>query len=75
MIWSGEYKSTYPFFCQIISSGLLQGEMETAYFIPIGSTRLIGILCREAMGPGPLFGAVLIAAGVRLAGRTQGAKS
>jgi hypothetical protein len=75
MIWNDVYKSIYPFFCQIISSGLLQGEMDPAYFIPIGSTRLIGILCREATGPEPLFGAVLIAAGVRLAGRTQGVKS
>jgi hypothetical protein len=75
MIWNGGYKSTYPFFCQIISSGLLQGEIDPAYFIPIGSTRLIGILFREAMGPRLFFGAVLIAADVRLAGRTQGAKS
>jgi hypothetical protein len=75
MIWNDAYKSIYPFFCQIISSGLLQGEMEPAYFIHIGSTRLIGILFRKAMGPGPLFGAVLVAAGVRLAGQTQGAKS
>ena len=43
-----------------------------AYFIPIGSTLLIGLLFREAMGPGLLFGAVLIAAGAWLAGRTQG---
>ena len=42
-----------------------------AYFIPIGSTLLIGLLFREAMGPGLLFGAVLIAAGAWLAGRTQ----
>jgi len=49
--------------------------MEPAYFIPIGSTRLIGILFRKAMGPGLLFGAVLVAADVRMAGRTQGAKS
>ena len=40
-----------------------------AYFIPIGSTLLIGILFREAMGPGLLFGAVLIAVGAWLAGR------
>lgn len=45
-----------------------------AYFIPIGSTLLIGLLFREAMGPGLLFGAVLIAAGAWLAGRTQGSK-
>ena len=43
-----------------------------AYFIPIGSTLLIGLLFREAVGPGLLFGAVLIAAGAWLAGRTQG---
>jgi drug/metabolite transporter (DMT)-like permease len=43
-----------------------------AYFIPIGSTLLIGLLFREAMGPVLLFGAVLIAAGVWLAGGTQG---
>ena len=42
-----------------------------AYFIPIGSTLLIGLLFREAMGPGLFFGAVLIAAGAWLAGRTQ----
>ncbi|MBU1743895.1 MAG: EamA family transporter [Proteobacteria bacterium] len=45
-----------------------------AYFIPIGSTLLIGILFRKAMGPGLLFGSVLIAAGAWLAGRTQGSK-
>ena len=45
-----------------------------AYFIPIGSTLLIGLLFREAMGSGLLFGAVLIAAGAWLAGRTQGLK-
>lgn len=45
-----------------------------AYFIPIGSTLLIGLLFREAMGPVLLFGAVLIAAGAWLAGRTQGSK-
>jgi drug/metabolite transporter (DMT)-like permease len=43
-----------------------------AYFIPIGSTLLINLLFRETMGPGLLFGAVLIAAGAWLAGRTQG---
>jgi drug/metabolite transporter (DMT)-like permease len=43
-----------------------------AYFIPIGSTLLIGLLFREAMGPGLFFGAVLIAAGAWLAGRTKG---
>ena len=43
-----------------------------AYFIPIGSTLLIGLLFREAMGPGLLFGAFLIATGAWLAGRTQG---
>jgi len=42
-----------------------------AYFIPIGSTLLIGLLFREAMGPGLLFGAVLIAAGAWMAGRKQ----
>jgi drug/metabolite transporter (DMT)-like permease len=42
-----------------------------AYFIPIGSTLLIGLLFREAMGPGLLFGAVLIAAGAWLAGQAQ----
>jgi drug/metabolite transporter (DMT)-like permease len=45
-----------------------------AYFIPIGSTLLISILFRETMGPGLLFGAVLIAAGAWLAGRVQGRK-
>jgi drug/metabolite transporter (DMT)-like permease len=43
-----------------------------AYFIPIGSTLLIGLLFREAMGPGLLFGAALIAAGAWLSGRAQG---
>ncbi len=42
-----------------------------AYFIPIGSTLLIGLLFREAMGPGLLFGAILIAAGAWLAGRAR----
>ena len=41
-----------------------------AYFIPIGSTLLIGLLFREAMGSGLLFGAVLIADG-RLASGTD----
>jgi drug/metabolite transporter (DMT)-like permease len=45
-----------------------------AYFIPIGSTLLIGILFREAMGPGLLFGAVLIAAGAWLASRSPANK-
>ncbi|MBU4372306.1 MAG: EamA family transporter [Proteobacteria bacterium] len=45
-----------------------------AYFIPIGSTLLIGILFRKAMGPGLLFGSVLIAAGAWMPGRTQGSK-
>jgi drug/metabolite transporter (DMT)-like permease len=49
--------------------------MEPVYFMPIGSTRLIGILFREAMGPGLLFGAVLVAAGAWLAERPQEAKS
>lgn len=43
-----------------------------AYFIPIGSTLLIGLLFREAMGPGLFFGAVLIAAGAWLSGRAKG---
>lgn len=42
-----------------------------AYFIPIGSTLLIGLLFREAMGPSLLFGAILIAAGAWLAGQAQ----
>ncbi len=42
-----------------------------AYLIPIGSTLLIGLLFRETMGPGLLFGAVFIAAGAWLAGRAQ----
>jgi len=42
-----------------------------AYFIPIGSTLLIGLLFRDAMGPNLLFGAVLIAAGAWLAGQAQ----
>jgi drug/metabolite transporter (DMT)-like permease len=42
-----------------------------AYFIPIGSSLLIGLLFREAMEPGLLFGAVLIAAGAWLAGQAQ----
>ncbi len=41
-----------------------------AYFIPVGSTVLIGLLFQEAMGPGLLPGAVLIAAGAWLAGRS-----
>jgi drug/metabolite transporter (DMT)-like permease len=42
-----------------------------AYFIPIGSTVLIGLLFREAMGPGLIPGAVLIAAGAWLSGRSN----
>ncbi|MCE5263489.1 MAG: EamA family transporter [Deltaproteobacteria bacterium] len=42
-----------------------------AYFIPIGSTLLIGLLFREAMGPGLMVGALLIAAGAWWAGRTR----
>jgi drug/metabolite transporter (DMT)-like permease len=42
-----------------------------AYFIPIGSTLLIALLFREAMGPGLIPGAVLIAAGAWLAGRSS----
>ena len=45
-----------------------------ADFIPIGSTLLIGLLFREAMGSGLLFGADLIATGAWPAGRTQRAK-
>jgi drug/metabolite transporter (DMT)-like permease len=45
-----------------------------AYFIPIGSTLLIGLLFREAIGPGLLFGAVLIAAGAGLASRAPAKK-
>jgi len=41
-----------------------------AYFIPVGSTVLIGLLFREAMGPGLIPGAVLIALGAWLAGRS-----
>jgi len=41
-----------------------------AYCIPIGSTLLIGLLFREAMGPGLLPGAVLIAVGAWLAGHS-----
>jgi drug/metabolite transporter (DMT)-like permease len=41
-----------------------------AYFTPVGSTILIGLLFREAMGPGLIPGAVLIAAGAWLAGRS-----
>lgn len=41
-----------------------------AYFTPVGSTVLIGLLFREAMGPGLLPGAVLIALGAWLAGRS-----
>ena len=44
-----------------------------AYFIPVGSTLLIGLLFREAMGPGLIPGAVLIAAGAWLAGRSASA--
>lgn len=40
-----------------------------AYLIPIGSSLLIGLLFREAMGPGLLAGALLIAAGAWLAAR------
>jgi drug/metabolite transporter (DMT)-like permease len=40
-----------------------------AYFIPVGSTFLIGFLFKEAMSPGLLPGAALIAAGAWLAGR------
>jgi drug/metabolite transporter (DMT)-like permease len=42
-----------------------------AYLIPIGSTLLIGLLYREAMGPGLISGAVLITAGAWLAGRSS----
>jgi drug/metabolite transporter (DMT)-like permease len=56
--------------------GMKRGHMPListlAYFIPIGSTLLIGLLFREAMRPGLLFGAVLIAVGAWLAGRAQG---
>ncbi|MCL5808263.1 MAG: EamA family transporter [Deltaproteobacteria bacterium] len=41
-----------------------------AYFTPIGSTLLISLLFREAMGPGLISGSVLIAAGAWLAGRS-----
>lgn len=41
-----------------------------AYFTPVGSTILIGFLFREAMGPGLLPGAVLIALGAWMAGRS-----
>ena len=57
-----------------VKSGHVPLISTLAYFIPIGSTLLIGLLFREAMGPGLLFGAVLIAAGAWLAGRTQGSK-
>jgi drug/metabolite transporter (DMT)-like permease len=43
-----------------------------AYFIPIGSTLLIGLLFREAMGAGLFVGAVLIAVGAWVAGRAKG---
>ena len=55
--------------------GMKRGNMPListlAYLIPIGSTLLIGLLFRETMGPGLLFGAVFIAAGAWLAGRAQ----
>jgi drug/metabolite transporter (DMT)-like permease len=41
-----------------------------AYFIPIGSTLLISLLFREAMGPGLIPGSILIAAGAWLARRS-----
>jgi drug/metabolite transporter (DMT)-like permease len=43
-----------------------------AYFIPVGSSLLIGLIFKESMNGGLLFGAVLIAAGawlVKVAGR------
>ncbi|MCE5281786.1 MAG: EamA family transporter [Deltaproteobacteria bacterium] len=43
-----------------------------AYFIPIGSTVLIGMLFSGAMGPGLIPGAVLIALGAWLSGRSGG---
>ncbi|MBU2226204.1 MAG: EamA family transporter [Proteobacteria bacterium] len=57
--------------------GVKQGNVPMistlAYFIPIGSTLLISLLFREAMGPGLIPGAVLIAAGAWLAGRSASA--
>jgi drug/metabolite transporter (DMT)-like permease len=41
-----------------------------AYFIPVGSTVPIGFLFQDAMGPGLLPGAALIALGAWLAGRS-----
>jgi drug/metabolite transporter (DMT)-like permease len=54
-----------------VKSGHVPLISTLAYFIPIGSTLLIGLLFREAMGPGLLFGAVLIAAGACLSGRAK----
>ena len=45
-----------------------------AYFIPVGSSLLIGLVFKESMNNGLLFGAVLIAIGawmVRYAGRSD----
>jgi drug/metabolite transporter (DMT)-like permease len=55
--------------------GVKQGHVALlstlAYFIPIGSTLLIGLLFREAVTPGLLPGAMLIAAGAWLAGQGE----
>jgi drug/metabolite transporter (DMT)-like permease len=55
--------------------GVKRGNMPListlAYLIPIGSTLLIGLLFRSAMGPGLVPGAVLITAGAWLAGRSS----
>jgi len=49
-----------------------------SYFIPIGSSLLIGLLFREAMNKGLVFGAVFIALGawmVHYGGRVRGSKT
>ena len=43
-----------------------------AYFIPVGSSILIGLFFRESLGRGLLPGALLITAGAWLAGRSGG---
>jgi len=40
-----------------------------AYFIPLGSSALIGLFFSRAMNPGLLLGAALITAGAWIAGR------
>jgi len=42
-----------------------------AYFIPVGSSVLLGLVFRESLGPGLIPGALLITAGAWVAGRAR----